>query len=345
MVENSQTKIETIGEFGLINRISEILKGRDSKIKKGIGDDSAVIEIDDQRSLLVSTDSLVEGVHFDLSYMPLRHLGYKAVVVSISDIAAMNGIPKYLTVAIGLSSKFSVEAVEEFYQGIDRACENYGIEVVGGDTTASQKGMFINMTALGFTDNRKISYRSGSQPEDVICVSGDLGGAYIGMHVLEREKVEFQANPQMQPALDDFSYVVGKQLRPEARTDLVKSMDELGIHPSSQIDISDGLASELMHLSKESRNEFKIYEDKIPIAEETRKACMDFNLDPTVAVLNGGEDYELLFTLGLKDFEKVKNHPDITAIGYVQKGEGAKLVKRTGTIEDIKAQGWDHFKD
>ncbi len=346
MEGEKQTGIDAIGEFGLIDRIKDIIGDQvDETLVKGIGDDAALIATSKNEVLAISTDTLVEGVHFDLSYMPLQHLGYKSVVVSLSDIAAMNGLPSHVTVSVALSSKFSVEAVDEFYKGVKQAAETYGIRVIGGDTTASLKGMMINVSAIGFMQKGKVALRSGSKPKDVICVSGDLGGAFLGMHILEREKQEFKANPEMQPDLDEFSYLVGRQLKPEARIDLIHSMNEIGIQPSSMIDISDGLASELIHLSIQSKNKFKVYEDKIPIAEETRSASMDFSLDPTTAALNGGEDYELLFTLKLEDFEKVKNHPDITAIGYVEEGEGATLVTRSGNNVPIRAQGWNHFRD
>ncbi len=345
MSDQKTTDISSIGEFGLIERIKETLGDERSGISKGIGDDAAVIDLGEKGSLIMSTDTLIEGIHFDLSYMPLKHLGYKSVVVSLSDIAAMNAVPQYLTVSIGLSSKFTVEAVEEFYRGVELACKNYEVSVVGGDTTASRSGLFINVTAIGISTKDTLTYRNDAKVKDVICVSGDLGGAYMGMHVLEREKKEFQANPDMQPDIEQFSYLVGRQLKPEARTDLIHSLSEIGIVPSSMIDISDGLASELMHLSTQSEKKFKVYEDKIPLAEETRSTCMDFGIDPTTAAMNGGEDYELLFTLGLEDFEKVKNHPDITAIGYVEEGAGPVLITRSGNNVPIKAQGWNHFPD
>ena len=343
MEEGKQTKIETIGEFGLIEKIKSVLGQESQSVIKGIGDDAAITRLENGGNLAVSTDTLVEGIHFDLSYMPLQHLGYKSVVVSLSDIVAMNGIPQYVLVSVSLSSKFSVEAVEEFYRGVELAAKNYNVEVVGGDTTASLKGLYINVCAFGEIPESDISYRDGAQSKDVLCVSGDLGGAYMGMHILEREKQEFKANPEMQPNLEEFSYLVGRQLKPEARMDLVHSLKEAGIKPSSMIDISDGLASELMHLSTQSKKKFKVYEEKIPIAEETRSASTDFGIDPTTASLNGGEDYELLFTLSLDDFEKVKNHPDITAIGYVEEGEGAVLITRSGNDVPIQAQGWNHF--
>ncbi len=344
MSEIKQTKIESLGEFGLINRVTSHLQSSDPAVITGIGDDAAVIELDKENVQVISSDSLVEGVHFDLSYMPLMHLGFKMASVNISDIAAMNCIPKYLTISLGISSKFSVEAIEEIYKGIQQACDTYGVEVIGGDTTGSLKGLFANITVIGYGKKKEISTRSAAKEKDVICVSGDLGGAYMGMHILEREKKEFESNPEMQPDLEEFAYVVGRQLRPEARTDLVHFFKEMKITPSSMIDISDGLASELLHLSSQSKMKLIVYEEKIPIAEETREASIDFNLDPTVVSLNGGEDYELLFTVSLEEFEKIRNNPSITAIGYVEKGEGAEMVYRSGSREALTAQGWNHFE-
>ncbi len=339
-----RTEISELGEFGLIDHITKDFKVVNKNTIRAVGDDCAVLNAGDQQMLL-STDLLIEGVHFDLTYMPLKHLGYKAAVVNFSDICAMNAVPSQIMVSFGLSNRFSVEAVDELMDGIKEACKNYKVDLIGGDISSSASGLVISITAIGYEEKDKICYRSGAREKDVICVTGDLGGAFMGLHVLEREKAEFKANPNMQPDLENKSYVVQKQLRPEARADFIHSLKDIGVKPNSMIDISDGLASELFHLHKNSKMGMKIYEDKLPLDEQTRETSLEFNLDPTTSILNGGEDYELLFTLSLEDFEKIKNHPDVTSIGYVTDiKEGVKMVFRSGNLRDLEAQGWQHFE-
>lgn len=341
---DKRTEISELGEFGLIDFITKNIKLNNKSTILGVGDDAAILNYDNQ-SVLSSSDMLVEGIHFDLTYTPLKHLGYKSATINFSDIAAMNAVPQQILVNIAISNRFSVEAVDELYQGILQACENYKVDLIGGDVTSSSSGLVISISALGIADPTSIVRRSGAKKGDVICVTGDLGGAYMGLHVLEREKQEFKANPEMQPDLTEKSYIIERQLKPEARMDFIHSLKEHNCMPSSMIDISDGLASELYHLHKNSKMGMKIYEDKLPMDELTRRTSVEFNIDPTTSVLNGGEDYELLFTLSLEEFEKLKNHPDVTSIGYVTDFEdGVKMVFRSGNLRDIEAQGWQHFK-
>ena len=287
---------------------------------------------------------LLEGVHFDLAYMPLQHLGFKAVAVNISDIAAMNAIPKHITVSIALSNRFSVEAVEELYKGIYAAAEHYNIDLVGGDTTASRTGLVISVTAMGQVEKGREVYRSGAKINDIICATGDLGGALVGLQVLEREKEVFLADPNMKPNLEQYAYVTGRQLRPDARMDIIHELRDLGVVPTSMLDISDGLASELFHICKQSQVGVLIYEDKLPIDKQTFDTALEFNMDPITCVLNGGEDYELLFTIDQKDFPKLEKHPDIHFIGHVtEEKEGKFLVTKSETAVALKAQGWKHF--
>ena len=337
------TEIGSLGEFGLIERIRANTVIKNPGTIKGIGDDAAVIEAGDHL-MVVTTDMLVEGIHFDLSYTPLKHLGYKSAVVNISDIAAMNGIPKQITVNLALSNRFSVEAVDEFYNGIFLACENYGVDLVGGDTSSSTSGLIISITALGQVAREEVVYRSGARENDIICVTGDLGAAYLGLQVLKREKAVYLANPDMQPELDDFDYLVKRHLRPEARMDVVHELKEAGVKPTSMIDISDGLASELLHIAKTSGHSLNIHSDKIPIDDLSFKTAEEFNLDPLTCALNGGEDYELLFTIGQGDYEKIKYLDDVTLIGYVT-GAGAEvhLITKGGDAIPLTAQGWQHF--
>ncbi|MEQ8812330.1 MAG: thiamine-phosphate kinase [Imperialibacter sp.] len=338
-----RTELGELGEFGLIDRISDRFKNNNASTLKGIGDDAAIIQTGD-KVMLVSTDMLMEGIHFDLSYMPLQHLGYKAVAVNVSDIAAMNGIPTQITVNIGLSNRFSLEAIDALYEGIRMACENYKVDLVGGDTTSSASGLVISVTAIGQADPEKVSLRSGAKKGDIVCATGDLAGAYIGLQVLEREKQVFKANPDMQPNLGPYDYVVKRQLKPEARMDIIHELRELNIVPTSMIDISDGLASELFHLCKQSGLGAKIYEDKLPIDTLTYNTAVEFQLDPITCALNGGEDYELLFTIGQEDFEKLKNHMDIHFIGYMTDAkEGRHLITKNSNAVELKAQGWKHF--
>jgi len=340
---DKRTELSEIGEFGLIDRIKKNTKISNQNTVLGIGDDAAVINSGDDL-LLISTDILSEGVHFDLSYMPIKHLGYKAVAVNVSDIAAMNGIPEQITVSLALSNRFSVEAIETLYEGIQAACDNYKVDLVGGDTTSSKSGLVISISVLGRVKKEKISYRSGAQVNDLICVTGDLGGAFMGLQVLEREKQVFLTNPEMQPELEGKNYIVERQLKPEARMDVVYELKELGIVPTSMIDISDGLASELLHISKSSGVGVQIFEDKLPIDQLTYDTAMEFNIDPLTCMLNGGEDYELLFTVKQEYFEKIKNHPDISIIGVVkEQGSGANLISKGGNKVALKAQGWVHF--
>ncbi|HCM76393.1 MAG TPA: thiamine-phosphate kinase [Cytophagales bacterium] len=300
-----RSEISQLGEFGLIERIKGNVQLGNKTSLFGIGDDAAVIGAGDE-SILLCTDMLTEGVHFDLSYTPLQHLGYKAVVVNVSDIAAMNGRPEQIVVSLGLSNRFSVEAVDMLYEGIRAACKNYNVDLVGGDTTSSASGLVISIAALGRVNKNKVTYRSGAKVNDIVCVTGDLGGAYIGLQILERNKQEFLANPEMKPQLENFEYMVGRQLKPEARMDIIFELAELGIQPTAMIDISDGLASELLHISKNSGVGIKIFEDKIPIDSKVYEtAAIELNIDPVTCALNGGEDYELLFTINQSDFDKM----------------------------------------
>lgn len=343
-MSEKRTEISEIGEFGLIDHLNQSIKIKHQSTIKGIGDDAAVIDIENERVLVVTTDLLLEGVHFDLTYAPLTHVGFKAVAVNISDVAAMNAIPKQITVSIALSNRFSVEAVNALYAGINAAAEHYGVDVVGGDTTSSRSGLVISVTALGEVSKDRLAYRSGAKENDIICVSGDLGGAFIGLQILEREKQVYLSNPGMQPELDKYQIVTGRQLRPEARMDIVYELKDFNVVPTSMMDISDGLASELFHICKASQVGVTIYEDKLPIDKQTFDTAVELGLDPITCVLNGGEDYELLFTIDQKDFKKLEKHPDIHFIGHVTKPEGGKnLVTKSGTVVQLKAQGWQHF--
>ncbi len=342
-MEQKRTEIAQLGEFGLIDRIKETVALQQPSTLKGIGDDAAVIVAGDD-VLLLSTDMLIEGIHFDLSYVPLQHLGYKAVAVNVSDIAAMNGKPEQILIGLAISNRFSVEAVDALYAGIRAACDNYKVDLVGGDTTASPSGLVISVSVIGRTKRGNEVYRSGAQDKDIICVTGDLGGAYIGLQILEREKAVYLENPEMQPELDSHEYAVGRQLKPEARMDIIFELADLGIKPTAMIDISDGLASELLHISKSSNVGVRIFEDKIPIDENAYNTAVEFKLDPFTCALNGGEDYELLFTIKQSDFEKVKNHADIHFIGYVHPDASQNvLITKGENVVPLKAQGWDHF--
>jgi thiamine-monophosphate kinase len=340
---SERTEISEIGEFGLIGRIREMAHCTNKSTILGIGDDAAVID-NGNDYLIFSTDALVEGVHFDLGYVPLRHLGYKSMAVNFSDMAAMNGLPKQVVVSLGLSNRFSVEAVEELYEGMRLACEKYGVDLVGGDTTTSRSGLFISVSVLGKVDKDKVAFRKGALEKQLICVTGDLGAAFMGLQVLEREKQVFQANPEMQPDLDGKDYIIQRQLKPEPRVDIVKELARLGVTPTSMIDISDGLASELLHLCKASGLGARIYEEKIPVDRMTYEVAREFNLDPITVQLNGGEDYELLFTMDQADYEKLRNHPDISVIGYMEgPGSAPVMVTKQGNEVPLQAQGWKHF--
>ncbi|HEY0655241.1 MAG TPA: thiamine-phosphate kinase [Chryseosolibacter sp.] len=344
MSEN-RLEISQLGEFGLIDRIKRKFSLRQPSSLKGIGDDCAVIDIDDENCLVVTTDMLVEGIHFDLGYTPVQHLGYKSVAVNVSDIAAMNAKPEQITVSIALSNRFSVEAVDALYEGIRSACENYKVDLVGGDTTSSTSGLVISITAIGRAKKSRVAYRSGAHVNDIICVTGDLGAAFMGLQVLEREKEVFLADPNMQPSLENYEYIVGRQLKAEARTDIVFDLEEAGLVPTSMIDVSDGLASELFHIGSQSNVGVRLYEDKVPIDHQTFETAVEFKLDPITCALNGGEDYELLFTIRQEDQEKISKHPDIHMIGYVhdRKNEHVMITKAGNTVP-LRAQGWDHFK-
>ena len=340
------TELKSLGEFGLIDHLTEKIKVQHKSTVKGVGDDAAVIRPDKKMLMLISKDLLVEGIHFDLIYTPLKHLGYKAAVVNFSDIAAMNGMPKQLLVGLSVSSKYSVEAVEEIYAGIRMACDIYKVDFVGGDTTSSLSGLFLSVTVIGEAAKDKVTYRSGAKSGDLICVSGDLGAAYTGLLILEREKRAFQANPKMQPELSGNDYVLERQLKPEARLDVVRLLDDLEVRPTAMIDISDGLASDVMHLCKNSGTGCAIYEEKIPIDQQTFDTAKSFDIVPSIAALNGGEDYELLFTIDQKDYEKVKGNPDITVIGHMtDAAEGEQLITPDNRSVELKAQGWDALKD
>ena len=338
------TPLSALGEFGLIDRLTSGIKLYHKETIKGVGDDAAVIDAGD-KVLLLSTDLLVEGIHFDMVYTPLKHLGYKAAVVNISDIAAMNAVPKQLTVSFAVSSRFSVEALEEIYQGIRLACERYKVDLVGGDSSSSNIGLILSVSILGEAKKEDVVYRSGAKPNDLICVTGDLGAAYMGLLLLEREKKVFQANPNMQPELEGHDYLVGRQLKPEARTDIRETLAKLGIRPTSMIDISDGLASETLHLCKQSGTGCRLYENKIPLNPETRELAMDFKIIPSVAALSGGEDYELLFTIEQQDYDKIKDAEGISIIGFMtEPGEGKAMITPDNKQIVLTAQGWDGMK-
>ncbi len=343
--QNKRTELDELGEFGLIDQITADFPLRNASSLKGVGDDAAVINHEGMRTL-VSVDMLIEGVHFDLTYCPLKHLGYKAAVSNFSDIYAMNGTPTQIVVGLGVSNRFSVEALDELYAGIRLACERYNVDMVGGDTTSSKTGLVISITVIGMAKDEDIVYRSGAKKNDLLCVSGDLGGAYVGLLILEREKVEFLSNPNMQPKLEGMEYVLERQLKPEARKDIVEQLKNLGIKPTSMIDISDGLASEILHLCKESGVGCQLYEERIPIDPTTDRMAKEFQVVPSVAALSGGEDYELLFTIDQKDYEKIQTlSADVTVIGYMTDDKGvAEMITPDGHVIPIKAQGWDHMR-
>jgi thiamine-monophosphate kinase len=331
--------LESLGEFGLIDRIKSNTSLYHNETVLGIGDDAAVIDAGDYYTL-VSTDLLIEGVNFDLTYTPLKHLGYKAVAINVSDIAAMNGVPHQITVSLAISNRFGLSDVDEIYEGINAACEAYNVDLIGGDTSSSRSGLIISVSVIGKVEKQKISYRSGAKANDIVCVTGDLGAAYMGLQVLEREKQEFSANPNMQPKIEDKSYIIGRQLKPEGRTDIVHDLNEIGVVPTSMIDISDGLASEILHLSKHSQKGFTVFFENIPIENSTLETSSEFSLNPIASVISGGEDYELLMTISQEDFEKVKNIAEITPIGFVTDEIENWLVLNSGEKTKIVAQGW-----
>jgi thiamine-monophosphate kinase len=343
MSEN-RTELSELGEFGLIDKLTSGFVSSNPTTLLGVGDDAAVIGISDEEAMLVSTDMLVEGVHFNLMYVPLKHLGYKAVAVNVSDICAMNGIAEQITVSIAVSNRFPLEALEELYEGIRLACKNYNVDLVGGDTTSSFSGLIISITAVGKAKKEQIAYRSGAAENDLLVVSGDLGGAYMGLQVLEREKQVFESNPEIQPDLDGHDYIIQRQLKPEARQDIVKYLKELDVIPTSMIDISDGLSSEILHLCKNSNTGCFVYDEKIPIDGSTSMAAIDFNLDPVTCALNGGEDYELLFTIKQADYDKIKGNPHMTIIGHMtHPNDGIYFIDKNGSAVTLKAQGWKQF--
>ena len=335
------TSIEELGEFKLIDHLTKNFELNDPSTLIGVGDDACVIDFKNSLSV-ISTDLMIENVHFDLTYVPLKHLGYKSVVVNLSDIYSMNARPTQITVSLGISNRFSVEALEEFYEGIRLACKKYKIDLVGGDTSSSDKGMIISLTAIGHVSKNKVTRREGACDNDLLVVSGDLGAAYSGLQILEREKAVFSVNPKSQPDLDSYSYCIGRQLKPEARKDVFELLDELNILPKSMIDISDGLSSEILHICKSSKIGCNIFEDKIPIDPEVIKICDEFKINPLTAALNGGEDYELLMAISQKEYEKIKSHPYLTVIGhFTDTKSGAKLITSMNEEIDLNAQGWN----
>jgi len=342
---NKTTPVSTLGEFGLIEHLTKNIEPRNPQTIKGIGDDAAVLEYTNKQ-VVVTTDLLVEGIHFNLMYVPMRHLGYKSVMVNLSDVFAMNAYPLQITVSLAISGKFSVEALEELYKGIQMACDKYQVDLIGGDTTSSMTGLLISVTAIGEVEKGKAVYRSGAKVNDLICVSGDLGGAYMGLQLLERENEVFKADPKMQPQFQGYDYILGRQLKPEARGDIIEALKSLNVQPTSMIDISDGLSSELMHICSSSKVGCSVYEDRIPLDPQTKKFAEELHINPLVAALNGGEDYELLFTVPLADHDKIKNDPDITVIGHiVDASEGMNLITTLeGKAIPLQAQGWNPLK-
>lgn len=343
-MSEERTEISQLGEFGLIDHLTKNIELKQASSLLGVGDDAAVIDHFGKQTV-ISTDLLLEGVHFDLMYTPLKHLGYKSVVVNLSDIYAMNATPTQILLSVGISNRFSVEAMTEFYEGVYAACEKYGVDLIGGDTTASQKGFMISVTAIGEVAPDKYVKRSTAQKGDLLCVSGDLGGAYVGLLFLEREKKIYLESPGVQPDLEGESYVVGRLLKPEARKDIIEFLDDAEIRPTSMMDISDGLSSEILHLCKQSQLGCVLYEEKLPIAEPMRNAAFKFEIDPTACALSGGEDYELLFTVSQADYEKLLLNEQVSVVGYMTEPEaGAHILTKGGGKHAITAQGWNHYR-
>jgi thiamine-monophosphate kinase len=341
---DKRTELSELGEFALIDKLTSGFTTHVSSTIKGVGDDAAVISISENEVMLVSTDSLIEGVHFNLMYTPLKHLGYKAVMVNLSDIYAMNGIAEQITVSLAVSNRFPLEALEELYAGIKKACDFYQVDLIGGDTTSSLSGLMISITALGRAKKSEVVYRSGAKENDLLVVSGDLGAAYMGLQLLEREKEVYKSNPNIQPDLDGHDYLLERQLKPESRKDIVQLLKKMELKPTSMIDISDGLASEIFHLCKASNLGCTIYDEKIPIDGKTASTAIEFNIDPITTALNGGEDYELLFTISQSDYEKVLGNPNMSIIGHMtDKNSGLNFVDKQGVVVPLKAQGWNHF--
>jgi len=340
----SRTEIATYGEFGLIKHLTEKFAIINPSTLKGVGDDAAVLDYKDKQ-ILVTTDLLLEGVHFDLIYVPLKHLGYKSAVVNFSDIYAMNGQPKQITVSLGVSKRFSVEDLQELYAGIKLACEHYGVDLIGGDTSASLTGLTISITCIGEGEKDKIVYRNGAKPNDLICVTGDLGSAYMGLQLLEREKVVFGANSDAQPDFEGKDYILERQLKPEARKDVIKALADHGILPTSMMDVSDGLSSELMHICSQSNVGCRVYEDKIPISYQAAVMAEELNMNIVTCALNGGEDYELIFTVAMEDYDKIVKLENVGIVGHITKPElGLHLVGREGEEIELQAQGWNSLK-
>ena len=342
--EKTNTSLAEFGEFGLIDYLTKNINIKNKSTVLGVGDDAAVIDAQ-KRHQVISTDLLVEGIHFDMHYCPLKHLGYKAIASNLSDVAAMNAKPEQVLVSIAVSSRFTVEAIAEIYEGMYACCERYGVDLVGGDTTSSLSGLFISVTVLGYADKKKIVKRSTAKKNDLICVSGDLGSAYMGLLILEREKEVFLKNPDMQPDIEGFSYILERQLKPEPRLDIIAELEKHDILPTSMIDISDGLASEILHICKKSDKGCVIYENKIPIDATTHSTSLEFGMAPSTAALNGGEDYELLFTIKQDDYEKIQQISDISVIGYIaDKNSGCSMITQDNQSIELTAQGWDAYK-
>lgn len=346
MLENknpSRTSLDKLGEFGLIKHLTKDFELKNPSSLVGIGDDAAVLDFEGKKTV-ISTDFLIEGVHFDLSYMPLKHLGYKSVVVNLSDVYAMNAQATQITISIAVSNRFPLEALEDFYAGVATACKVYGVDLVGGDTTSSTTGMLISVTAIGEVSEKKLVKRSGAKENDLLVVTGDLGAAYLGLQVLEREKEVFKVNPKNQPDLEPYSYIVERQLKPEARKDIVELLEKLEVHPTAMIDISDGISSEILHLCEQSDVGCNLYEDKIPLDPTVISTAEEFKMDSTMIALSGGEDYELLFTIDQKEFPKIKGNPNLTVLGHMtHKNEGAHLISRNNSKIPLTAQGWNSF--
>ncbi|MEY2924435.1 MAG: Thiamine-monophosphate kinase [Bacteroidota bacterium] len=345
MFENKErTEISKLGEFGLIQHLTEKFEIFQKDTMLGVGDDSAVLT-GSEKLRLITTELFLENVHFDLMYSPLKHIGYKAVVAAISDIYAMNGNAEQIMVSIGLSSKYSLEAVEDLYFGINAACQKYRLDLVGGDTTTSVTGLALSITAIGSVAEAKLTKRNGAKEGDLLCVTGDLGAAYLGLQILEREKQVFLASKDMQPDLEGKDYIIGRQLRPEARKDIIETLEEIKIQPTSMIDVSDGLASEVFHLCKESKIGVKLYEEKIPIDQQTYDTALELNLSPTTAALSGGDDFELMFTISQNDYSKIEHSPDFSVIGYcTAPHEGIDIITKSGNLVPLEAQGWENYK-
>jgi len=340
----NRTEISSLGEFGLIEHLTKNIELQNASSIVGVGDDAAVIDHFGKQTVITS-DMLVEGVHFDLMYTPLKHLGYKSVIVNLSDIYAMNATPTQIILNIAISNRFSIEALDEFYNGVYTACEKYGVDLIGGDTSSSQKGFIISVTAIGEVSPDKYVKRNTAKKGDLVCVSGDLGGAYIGLLFLEREKKIYLENPNIQPDLESESYVIGRLLKPEARKDIIEFFEKENITPTSMMDISDGLSSEILHISNQSNLGCVIYEERLPIAEEMKSAAYKFQIDPTACALSGGEDYELLFTINQNDYDKIKLNEDISVIGYMTEREkGTNIITKGDSTYPITAQGWNAFK-